>query len=520
MKELCLTCLLASALWGSAWADDAQIAASSATLNKVLSGFTAKQLVMLYRQESATAPNRSDPTIQATTSALQHEFLDRRYKLTQPSPAALAAMDRGPDVIVSFAPDAGMSMVYSVYSDVRPLGAPDMGMAEIRISAQVFIGSSLLSTEEGRGELQTRTDAASAAYAVRRAYEIAAKDAASDLADHIDAQLKRLTPDDITQMVAADTTTTTSFTVVTPGAAAAASPPPVSPGAAAPSSAPADAGAAAPAIGKRWLVAVAVGDVSKVIGIQGEGTTQNNLPGPSADLKNIQTNLQQLGFEASTTVTLLDKAATTAAVTQALQHAQQVAQSNDEFVFYISGHGMQRPWATTGRTLPILYDTNINDSQVLDFSRLAALIGAIPARQIVVLIDTCHSGAATSKLDSIVISARGVDAAKMGGAPELGVMMRGVKAGGDMAVLSAARADEEAIDRGAVIGGLFTSEFLKALKETHGMEPLQVVYTSYLLPNIVAYCAKNTLGCHQTPILGYDGGGNMIRIAGGKKPGT
>ena len=111
---------------------------------------------------------------------------------------------------VSFAPDAGMSMVYSVYSDVRPLGAPDMGMAEIRISAQVFIGSSLLSTEEGRGELQTRTDAASAAYAVRRAYEIAAKDAASDLADHIDAQLKRLTPDDITQMVAADTTTTTS----------------------------------------------------------------------------------------------------------------------------------------------------------------------------------------------------------------------------------------------------------------------------------------------------------------------
>jgi peptidoglycan hydrolase-like protein with peptidoglycan-binding domain len=516
MKKFCLAWLIASALLGSAWADDTPGAASSATLNKVLSGFAAKQLVMLYRQESATAPNRLDPTIQATTSALQHEFLDRHFKITQPSPAALAAMDRGPDVIVSFAPDAGMSMIYSVYSDVRPLGAPDLGMAEIRISAQVFIGSALLSTEEGRGELQTRTDAASAAYAVRRAYEIAAKDAASDLADRIEEQLKRLTPDDITQMVAADTTATTNFTVVTPGAATAAAPASAAPNTAASAAAPPDA----PTIGKRWLVAVAVGDVSKVLGISGEGTTEHNLPGPAVDLKNIQSNLQQLGFDASSTVTLLDKAATTAAVTQALQHAQQVTQPNDEFVFYISGHGMQRPWATTGRTLPILYDTNVNDSQVFDFSRLAALISAIPARQIVVLIDTCHAGAATTKLDSIVISSRGVDAAKMGGAPELGVMMRGVKAVGDMAVLSAARADEEAIDRGPVIGGLFTSEFLKALKATHGTEPLQVVYTTYLLPNIIAYCAKDMLGCHQTPILGYDGSGNMIRIAGATKPGS
>ena len=68
MRKLCLTWLLASALLGSARADDAPVAASSASLNRVLSGFAAKQLVMLYRQESATAPNRSDPTIQATTS--------------------------------------------------------------------------------------------------------------------------------------------------------------------------------------------------------------------------------------------------------------------------------------------------------------------------------------------------------------------------------------------------------------------------------------------------------------------
>lgn len=519
MKKLCVTWLLASALLGSAWADDAPGAAapgaaSSAILNKVLSGFAAKQLVMLYRQETATAPNRLDPTIQATSAALQHEFLDRHYKITQPSPTALAAMDHGTDVIVSFAPDAGMSMIYSVYSDLRPLGAPDMGMAEIRISAQVFIGSSLLSTEEGRGELQTRTDAASAAYAVRRANELAAKDAASDLADRIEAQLKRLTPDDITQMVAADTSTSTNFTIVTPGSpAAAATAPSPSPAAPTPD-------ATTPAASKRWLIAVAVGDVSKVIGISGEGTTANNLAGPAADLKNIQASLQEMGFQSATTVALLDKAATTAGVTQAVQHFQQVVQPGDEFVFYISGHGLQMPWATAGRTLPILYDTNVNDAQVLDFGKLASLIGAIPARQIVMLIDTCHAGAATSKLDSVVISSRGVDAAKTGGAPELGVMLRGIKAaGGDMAVLSAAKADETAVDRGPVIGGLFTSEFLKGLKVTHGTAPLEEVYSSYVLPSITAYCT--TQGpCHQTPVLGYDGSGNMIRIAGAKKPAT
>ena len=182
----------------------------------MLNGFSAKRLVMLYRKETDSAPNRLDPTIQAVSAALQHEFLDRHFKLTQPSADALAALDHGPDVIVSFAPDAGMSMIYSVYSDLRTTGAPNMGIADIRITAQVFIGTSILSTEEGHGQLQTRTDASSAAYGVRKAYEVAAKDAAADLADKIEARLKDLTAADITQMVAGDTNTETTFTLVTP----------------------------------------------------------------------------------------------------------------------------------------------------------------------------------------------------------------------------------------------------------------------------------------------------------------
>jgi hypothetical protein len=93
----------------------------------------------------------------------------------------------------------------------------------------------------------------------------------------------------------------------------------------------------------------------------------------------------------------------TATATQAIEHFKQVAQRNVEFVFYVSGRGLQMLWATTGRTLPMLYDSNARDAQAQDFNRLATLIGAIPARQIAMLIDTCHAGAAAASLDTAVI---------------------------------------------------------------------------------------------------------------------
>jgi hypothetical protein len=508
MKQVCTALVLSLALLGAARADDPSTAATSPALSAILSSFTAKHLVMLYRKETDTAPNRLDPTIQATSAALQHEFLDRHFKLSQATPAALAEMDRGPDVVVAFAPDAGMSMIYSVYSDVRPTGAPDMGIAEIRISAQVYIGSSFLSVEEGHGQLQTRTDQASAAYGVRKAYEVAAKDAASELADRIEERINALTPTDITEMVAGDTTTQTSFTIASPSApaVAAGTPSPSAPPGAAPQTPPPDSGATA---GNHWLLAVGVGDVSKVIGIQ----PGNNLAGPATDMKNIQTALRPMGFDATRTIALLDKAATTAAVTQALEHFRQVVQPNDEFVFYISGHGMQLTMSTLGKAMPILYDTNVrmNESQLLDFNKIAKLIGAIPGKAVMV-IDTCHAGAASSSVDTVVIAGGGVRTTKTGGSPKLAVMMRGVKATGDMAILTASDAEEESADLGAGVGGLFTSELIKAIQTTHGAAALQVLYDSYVRPNVIDTCAK--IHCAQTPQLAYDGGGNLIRIGG------
>src|SRR5258706_1454005 len=176
----------------------------------------AKHLVMLYRKETDSSPNRLDPTVQATTLALEHEFLNRQYQITQPTAEAYRAMDQGPGVIVTFAPDAGMSMVYSVYASMRPEPGTDIAIAEVRIEARVFVGSTLLSAEQGRGQIQTRTDPALQKYGEARGYEIAAQRAAVDLANRVNTRLSALGADEIANLMAADKIEATSFVVVTP----------------------------------------------------------------------------------------------------------------------------------------------------------------------------------------------------------------------------------------------------------------------------------------------------------------
>jgi hypothetical protein len=485
--------------------------AQSAVVAAVLNQWSMKHLVMLYRKETDAAPNRLDPTIQATSLALEHEFLNRHFLITQASPDALRAMDQGADVIVTFAPDAGLSMIYSVYSDVRPEAGTDEGIAEIRVEARIFLGSTLLSAESGRGQMQTKTDPSVAAYGTRRAYELAAQDAAVDLADRVEARLRTLTTEDIVNMVAGDETTATSFSFIAPTSAAAASP--LSAAANAPASAD-------PAIARRWLLAIGVGDYSKVSGVDGEGTHANDLPGTATDVNNVQTTMKGLGFEDATIIKLFDQSATTKGVTAALDRLSQSVQLSDELVFYMSGHGVEQNFHKSGATMPVLYDTNLRDqsAQPLDFAELVRRVARIPARQIVMILDTCHSGGATTSFTTVSISARGVQVSKTSGAPDLGQVLRQISATrGDMAVMSAAKTDETAIDLGAGRGGLFTSNLLKGLHDTRGQAPLQDVYNGFVLPQVLAFCSKsvpNAPSCQQTPVLGYDGAGNMIRIAG------
>jgi hypothetical protein len=474
---------------------------------------------MLYRKETDSSPNRLDPTVQATTLALQHEFLNRQYQITEPSAEAYRAMDQGPGVIVTFAPDAGMSMVYSVYASMRPEPGTDIAIAEVRIEARVFVGSTLLSAEQARGQIQTRTDPALQKYGEARGYEIAAQRAAVDLANRVNTRLSALGADEIANLMAADKTEATSFVLVTPPDAS----PSASPGPAPPAQPPAspaapDSSAAGPSTpAKRWLLTVGVSDYSKATGFAGAGTHDNDLPGTPTDVKNVQHTLKGFGFDDATTIQLFDRSATTIAVRSALERLAASAGANDVAVLYISTHGMERNYGKAGMTMPVFYDTNVgaDPNNLLDFAELVKLFSRIPAKQLIMFIDACHSGGAAKQMTTVAISMRSVDVVHSGGSPDIARVLTAAKGiRGDIAVMSAARTDETALDLGPSVGGLFTSKLMSALATTRGATPLEEMYKNYVWSPVIEYCRKNPAGeppC-QHPVLGYGGAGNMIRF--------
>jgi hypothetical protein len=549
--------------------DGAAAAASSTPeppdVATALDQWSSKHLVMFYRQETASAPPRLDPAVQAVTLALEHELLNLGYHVTEPSPAAYQAMDRGgPYVIVTFASDAGPSMVYSVYTDTRPEPGANVSIAEVRISARVFLGATLLAAEEGSGEMQFRSDPALREYGQRRANEAAADDAAADLAARVDTRLKSLSKQQVADSITGDVTQTTAFTIVAPPQApptaaapsappaAPATPPQAVPSAPAtpsapvtPAAPPATSGTAStpsaassstppqpPAPpGKRWLVTIGVSDYSHVVGIPDAGTHAHDLPGTPTDVKNIRQTLAGFGYQDATSVNLFDAGATTEAVRQTLSRLATSVGPNDTVVVYISGHGMTEPWSRQGMAMPILYDTDVNEAiagdDVFDFSTLAGSFTQIPAKQLVLVIDTCYSGRATVGLGltTVTVSSRGVDVAAGGGTPDVLRMMTRVSGTENIAVMTAASPREESLDEGTQLGGLFTSNLVQGLQQTHGQMPLEELFRQYVWSQVVdisrSQCAQDpdpnpAHRCQQqTPVLGYSGGGNLIELAAG-----
>jgi len=168
-------------------------------------------------------------------------------------------------------------------------------------------------------------------------------------------------------------------------------------------------------------------------------------------------------------------------------------------------------------TMPVFYDTNVgaDPNNLLDFAELVKLFSRIPAKQLIMFIDACHSGGAAKQMTTVAISMRSVDVIHSGGSPDIARVLtaaKGIRA--DIAVMSAARTDETALDLGPSVGGLFTSKLMTALTATRGATPLEEMYKNDVWSQVIEYCRKNPAGeppC-QHPVLGYGGAGNMIRF--------
>ncbi len=214
------------------------------------------RITVLYRRETREAPNRLAPVVQHATLALEREFRQRGFRVVQPAAEVYEMLERGPEVIVTFAADAGFSLLFSAYADIRPAPGQDAGTAEVRLAMRIFVGRHLLFADEGRGQVFTKLEPATREFAERRGLEVAAARAAADVATKAATELKALTAERIDELVGPRPSSATTAQVV--AAAPTAGPSVPTPSPAAPSgSGPATPGTPPPATAASAPVAAA-----------------------------------------------------------------------------------------------------------------------------------------------------------------------------------------------------------------------------------------------------------------------
>ncbi|MDE6079646.1 MAG: caspase family protein [Duncaniella sp.] len=125
------------------------------------------------------------------------------------------------------------------------------------------------------------------------------------------------------------------------------------------------------------------------------------------------------------------------------------------FVYY-AGHGIPDEHSKDAYLLPV--DGNATAPETcFKLSRLYDELGSMNARDVVVLLDACFSGAQRAVSGEQIVKARGVSIKPKESAPK-----------GNMMVLSAASGDETAMPYPGMNHGLFTYYVLKHLQETKG----------------------------------------------------
>jgi hypothetical protein len=502
------------------------------------------RITVLYQRESDKAVTRLDAVVQAATLALEDEMLRQGFRVVQPDATAYAVMDRGPEVIVTFAPDAGFSFVFSLYRDLRP--APAGAIAEVRLQARVFVGRVILTAEDGRGQMFTRQDAGTREFGERRAMELAAKRAAAEIVEKTARRLKDLSAARINEMVALGTVgnVASSQTVLPPAPPAApAGPVTPPPPAAAPAPVPAASPVAAPAQptpaapprppaatapttgplpapANRWAVVAGVSDYGPTR--QRRGITKesdlSNLPGVRRDVEQVTQTLLDLGFPPKQVASLLNEDASSAALRLLLKKLARLVGPEDLVVLFLSAHGAPKEGSVSGYGRPVLADDGgASDPNTLDFWELQGLTRNLPARNVLWVIDTCFSGNAARNVVTAQISASGVTAVQGQVGPDASAVARNADQGQNFAVITASASDEVSLDTEG--GGLFTVHFLKGLRSTRGSASVEQIIRQHVMGPVLDQsrqnCRRKGPECRfpqQTPQLAFTGRGNQIRL--------
>lgn len=227
-----------------------------------------------------------------------------------------------------------------------------------------------------------------------------------------------------------------------------------------------------------------------LIGVGTYELPNNDLPGIDLDIDNMRRVAQTLGFAPEEIQVLSDDRATYAGVNSALAGwLRNGVGPSDRVLVYFSGHGTRVPDPRPDNPAAI------DDALVLHDARLARIAGRaslknvllgrefgqalalIPSRNVLVLIDACHSGTATRSLRlgnlSLGVDSGSIKHLSYPGEPA-SLPTRALRVNADpqnYAALSAARDNEFAVATSR--GGLFTLGVVDAIQSAarQGLRP-------------------------------------------------
>jgi helicase len=194
-------------------------------------------------------------------------------------------------------------------------------------------------------------------------------------------------------------------------------------------------------------------------------------------------------------VLLTNEAATRAVLVDQLEQLAHTTRDDDIVVIGFSGHGSDTHEL-------VLYDTDPYDLAAtgLPLDEFTDLISAIPARQLVIVLDCCFSGGAGAKVLRAPLRPRGGSG---GGLLSAGALLDRL-AGTGRLILTASTADQEAYEDPKLGHGVLTYHLLQALRGAEavveqGRLPLYNLL-SYVTKSVIA-SVSGTYAARQEPTL-------------------
>jgi hypothetical protein len=473
-------------------------------------------VTVLYRKEQSGDLDRRDSGALAAASQIEQGLNERRFRVVRPSADVLALTDRTEEIIINFDPGAGACVLLSCTRVSQPQSGGRTAI-ELRARAQVYFGPSLIlagDLAEGVGYSQAMVPGPDAA---RRAVEVAARDASKALANRIADHLQSLGPQRLAELARPSPPLVTGSVVLphAPKPPAIASQP-----ASGQTGSPSPAAISAlPAVRRRFALIVGVSDFRPVANATQGRLKPNALPGVERDVRGLAATALKLGFAPEDVTVLFNAEATSANVRGHLMSLAGKLQPDDLVLVAFSSHGAPAPFSMSGYGLPILSDyAGPGDKQALDFWQVQGLIGNLPCRQVVLVVDTCHSGGVAQHMPRLTVDRDGRAQLSSGTVTPEPARMAGQAADPSrhFAIVAASQPDQESLELPGV-GGLFTSRLLRSLEANRGASSISDLMRSQVQPQVIEHsrelCRRTACSSpEQTPVFAYSGRGDLIRL--------